>query len=172
MSTFRQLLFGRSADRGFTLMEMLIVVVVIGIVAAMAVPSFLGYMPKLRVKSAAREIVSDLRLARSKAVSERRPFGVVFDLSTNSVTTFADTDDPASQTYSSSDSVMAIDTLNTDLDLSSCTYNNNCVVFNSTGAASTSGDLQLVTDDGSILMSINLLASTGRVRLTEIAAGS
>lgn len=161
----------RNRESGLTFIELMTVVAVIGIVAAMAVPSFLGYMPKLRVKAAARDVVSQLRLARSRAVAERRPFGVAFNLADNSIFTFADTDDPASQTYSTSDSVVSADTLNADVDLSSCTYANNCVVFNSTGAASTSGDLQVVTGDGSILMSINVLASTGRVRLTELGAG-
>jgi len=155
---------------GFTLMEMMAVVVIIGIIAAMAVPSFLNYMPKLRIKSNARDIVSQLRLARSRAVSERQPYGVAFALGTNAIYTFKDIDDPTSKTYSSSDSVMRADTLGADVSLVSCTYADNCVVFNSTGAASTSGDLQLVTGDGSIVMSINVLASTGRVRLTEIGS--
>jgi len=149
---------------------MVIVVVVIGIIAAMAVPSFLNYMPKLRVKAEARDIVSQLRLARSKSVAERQPFGVAFDLSSNSYVLFADTDAPASQLYTPSDSLLRADTLQADISLSSCTYTDNCIVFGSTGAASSSGDLQIVTDDGSILMSINVLASTGRVRLTEIGA--
>jgi Tfp pilus assembly protein FimT len=151
-------------------MEMMTVVVIIGIIAAMAVPSFLGYIPKLRVKSASRDIVSQLRLARSKAVSERQPYGVAFNLTDDAVYTFADTDDPSSQQYTVSDSVVKADTLNSDLSIASCTYANNCVVFNSTGAASTSGDLQVVTGDGSIIMSINILASTGRVQLTEIGS--
>ena len=171
MRTIRHQLHGIARSRGFTMKEMMIVVVVIGLISALAVPSFLGYMPKLRVKSAARDIVSSMRLARSKAVSERRPYGVVFDLNSNSIISFADTDNPSGMSYSSSDSTTRADTLGADIKFSSCTYNNNCVIFSSTGSASTSGDLQLVTKDGSILMSINLLASTGRVRLTEIASG-
>jgi prepilin-type N-terminal cleavage/methylation domain-containing protein len=158
----------RSDQRGITFIELMTVVAVIGIMAAMAVPSFLTYMPKLRVKAAARDVVSQLRLARSKAVAERRPFGVAFNVGNGSVITFADTDDPGSQSYSVSDSVIRTDTVSQDVALNSCTYANNCVVFNSTGAASTSGDLQVVTGDGSIIMSINVLASTGRVRLSEL----
>lgn len=158
----------RLNERGITFIELMTVVAVIGIMAALAVPSFLSYMPKLKVKAAARDVVSQLRLARSKAVSERRPYGVMFNVSTRSITLFADTDNPVAQTYSTSDSLIDCDTLSTDINLNSCTYANNCVVFSSTGAASTSGDLQVVTGDGSIVMSINVLASTGRVRLSEI----
>lgn len=155
-------------ERGTTFIELMTVVAVIGIVAALAVPSFLGYMPQLRAKSAARDVVSQLRLARSRAVSDRRPYGVAFNVNDNSLFTFADTNDPASQTFSLSDSVISSDTLNHDVALSSCTYANNCVVFNPTGAASTSGDLQVATRDGSTILSINVLASTGRVRISEV----
>lgn len=155
---------------GFTMMEMVIVVVILGVIAALAIPSFLSYMPKLRAKAEARDIVSQLRLARSKAVAERRPYGVSFDLESKTVQLFGDTDNPSAQLFSVSDSLVECDTVGSDVSLVSCTFANSCVVFNSTGAASTSGDLQVVTSDGSILMAINVLASTGRVRLTEIGA--
>jgi Tfp pilus assembly protein FimT len=151
-------------------MEMVIVAVVIGVIAAMAVPSFLSYMPKLKIKAAARDITSQLRLARSKSVAERRPYGVHFDMASNSYAVFADTDNPAAMTFTVADSTLRADTLEADITLVSCTYTNGCVVFNSTGAASSSGELKLVTGDGSILMSIHTLASTGRVRLSEVGS--
>jgi len=160
----------RPGERGFTLMEMMIVVVVIGVIAAMAIPSFLSYMPKLKVKACARDIVSQLRLARSKSVAERRPYGVAFDVGAKCYTVFADTDNPAAKTFTVADSVMHVDTLETDLSMVSCTYANGCVVFNSTGAASTSGEVKVVSSDGTVLMSINTLASTGRVRVMEVGS--
>jgi len=65
---------------------------------------------------------------------------------------------------------MHVDTLETDLSMVSCTYANGCVVFNSTGAASSSGEIKVVSSDGSVLMSINTLASTGRVRVMEVGS--
>lgn len=156
-------------QNGFTLMELVIVVVVIGVIAGMAVPSFLSYMPKLKVKSTARDVVSDLRLARSQSISERKAYGVAIDLSKQTVTRFADTDGDGA--YSMSDSTLHVDTASTDVKISTCTFTDNCVIFGSTGSATTSGDLQMVSSDGQIIMSINVLASTGRVRMTEIGSG-
>jgi len=154
---------------GFTLMELVIVVVVIGIIAGMAVPSFLSYMPKLKVKSTARDVVSDLRFSRSQSISQRKPFGVAVDLAHQTITRFADTDGDG--TFTVADSTIDVDTASTDVKISTCTFTDNCVIFGSTGSATTSGDLQMVSSDGQVIMSINVLASTGRVRMTEIGAG-
>lgn len=39
-------------SRGFTLMEMLVVIVVVGILAAIALPSYQGYIKKSRAQTA------------------------------------------------------------------------------------------------------------------------
>lgn len=169
MKNFKRCLTRRPA--GFTLMEMVIVVVVIGVLAGMAVPGFLSYIPKMRVKSQARDIVSQLRLARAQAITERKPYGVAIVLDKQCSVFFADLDGDPDSFDPGADSTIKENVSPKSVKMTSCSLNNGCVTFNSTGSASSSGDVQLVSSDGEVIMSINILASTGRVRLTEIGAG-
>ena len=68
-----------SRSRGVTLLELLIVLVIIAIVSAVAVPIFTG-TSNVEMKSAARQLASGLRLARSAALTERRETFLVIDL--------------------------------------------------------------------------------------------
>ena len=68
----------RTNSRGFTLLEIMIVLAIVGIMTAIAVPSFRGMTQRLRVKAAGREIAMDLALARVKAISLGVPQTVSF----------------------------------------------------------------------------------------------
>ncbi len=56
-------------QRGFTMMEILMLVAVVVVLAGIAMPWFLGTLESYRLRVAAWEIAGDLRLARQKAVS-------------------------------------------------------------------------------------------------------
>jgi len=62
--------------KGFTLIEVIVVMVVIGILAGIAIPSFRGFTRSSQVTSAANDLVSALNLARSEAVSRAIPVTV------------------------------------------------------------------------------------------------
>ena len=55
--------------RGFTLLELMVVLIVLGTMFAFALPGFLRYAATQNVKGAAANIAGQLRLARQKAIS-------------------------------------------------------------------------------------------------------
>ena len=56
------------SERGFTLVETLIVTVMLAIMAAVAIPNFLVYKQRSQVDAATRQMVEAVREARSKAI--------------------------------------------------------------------------------------------------------
>jgi len=75
-----------SANSGFTLIEMIVVVMLLGVFAAVATPSFITYQQKANLREAARDLASDIALYRQRAVSENRRYRILFDQPGNSYT--------------------------------------------------------------------------------------
>lgn len=63
----------RSRAAGFTILELMTVVAVAAILAAVAAPSFSTFIDNQRLRNASFDLVSDLLLARSEALSRQRP---------------------------------------------------------------------------------------------------
>jgi len=66
--------------RGFTLVEMLVVLVVIGLIVSLAPMAFDRLLPGRRLEAAARELADTLRTARSLAIRDDRSRFVVIDV--------------------------------------------------------------------------------------------
>jgi general secretion pathway protein H len=65
--------------KGITLVELIVVMVIIAIGAALLVPNIGAWLPNYRLRSGTRDVVSTLRMAQMKAVSTNLPYGVAFD---------------------------------------------------------------------------------------------
>ena len=65
-----------SAQRGFTLIEMMVTIAVAAILLAIVVPSFRTFTLSQRVKSGSFDLYSTLMLARSEAVKRRASVSV------------------------------------------------------------------------------------------------
>ena len=69
----------RKKESGFTLIEMMVVVAVFAIIAAIAIPAFMRLLPGMRLNGAARQVMGDLMSARMKAVKLNQNTKVFFD---------------------------------------------------------------------------------------------
>lgn len=65
-------------SKGFTLIELIIAMVIMGIMAAMVTPNFLGWVANYNLKSAANELYSNMQFARINAVKQNKEWAVVF----------------------------------------------------------------------------------------------
>jgi prepilin-type N-terminal cleavage/methylation domain-containing protein len=72
-----------STHKGFTLIESVIVVFIVIILAALAIPSFQRFAANGNLKAAAREIISDFSRLKGRAMSENTKFSVKFDVAQN-----------------------------------------------------------------------------------------
>ncbi len=70
----------RARTRGVTMIELLVVVAIMGVVAAIVIPRFGSGVSTTELKSAARQVASGLRLARSEAMASRQERFVTLDL--------------------------------------------------------------------------------------------
>ncbi len=77
--------FGKCGRGGFTLVELLLVIVIIGIVTAISVPTFVKSMRGNRLRTSARSIVAAGRYARSMSVMHQRAMALTFNLDEGSL---------------------------------------------------------------------------------------
>src|SRR3954452_565920 len=71
-----------NASRGYSIMEILVVVAIIGIMSLVTVPAFMNFQRSNSVKASLRSFTSDIRNARQRAISRNSQVRLELD-STN-----------------------------------------------------------------------------------------
>ena len=90
---------------GFTLIEMMVVIAIIAVLSAIAVPSFMEYARNQRLNGAARQVYSDLMNARQQAVTENKK--IIVEFVSNHQYQFV-RDNDASETVSTGDETLVL----------------------------------------------------------------
>lgn len=77
--------------RGFTLIELAVVLAIVGMLLALSVPSFTAWLANARVRAVADSLANDLRRAQSEAVERNRQVALILTNSTPTAATIAAT---------------------------------------------------------------------------------
>jgi len=73
-----------SKNSGFTLLELAVVIAIIGILSGIAIPNFIDWLPKYRLKNAAMDMRANFNATRLNAVKTNGSWAVIFDTANNS----------------------------------------------------------------------------------------
>jgi len=66
-------------NAGFTLIEITVVVIIIGMVASIAMVQLDGMLPSTRTEAAARELLAQMDFARIQSIAKSQEYDIVFD---------------------------------------------------------------------------------------------
>src|SRR4028118_997378 len=81
----------RKGDKGFTIIELLIIVLMLGIFASIAAPSWLAFINRQRVRTVNDRVLQTLRSAQSEAKRSKRNIIITFDTTVDPPTATIDT---------------------------------------------------------------------------------
>ena len=77
-------------NSGFTLIEVIIVIAIMAVISAIAVPNFLSWIPQKRLVSASDELFSNLLYTKMQAIKNNVDWAVTFNYSAQSYTISSD----------------------------------------------------------------------------------
>ena len=68
----------RAAEDGYSLVEMLVVVAIIGILSLVTVPQFMNFMKQNKIRTSVRQFTAEVRGARQRAITRNFPTAISF----------------------------------------------------------------------------------------------
>jgi type IV fimbrial biogenesis protein FimT len=155
---------GRPGNRaGFSLMELMVGCVVIGIVLAVAVPNLRSYRESHRIWSESQEIAAICKAAQSRARSENHNIIVEYHPDDNEYVVI---DDENNNGQGDADEGVTTHPIGDGLTLSSTTFANDRLVFDARGRATNGGTILLQGEqDGIMPKRVIIAAGTGQVSI-------
>jgi Tfp pilus assembly protein FimT len=119
----------------------MITIAVFAILAAVAIPNYIGWLPKRHLQSSAVDVQAAINLAKLTAIRANRDVVLTFDPANENYLAFIDTDedgvqDPGERTIRNKG-------MSPGIDLNNTTIPGHRLTFNSRGLADAGGDITL-----------------------------
>jgi len=158
-------------NKGFTLIELMIVIIVLGVLVAIALPSFLETIERRRLKGAGENLFADLLFAKTEAIKRHEPVTISFTgngatwcygLAVNAACDCTD-NVPACAIDGVTKIVNQDDYLSVSVDAAGSTFDDSFTSFTPLRGAANAGELQFTIGSGAELEVV--VSSFGLVRL-------
>lgn len=150
----------QSTRRGFTLIELAVVIVILAIVTSIAVPRYASALSNYRVNAAARRIAAEIAVTQTRARALSTTQSISFSTASNSfsITGMTDPDHPAS-TYT-----VSLSSTTTGAVLAAALFANAATLsFNGYGVPSSSGTITVTS--GAATRTLTVAADSGAVTI-------
>lgn len=142
---------------GYTLIEVIMVIALLGLLSTIALPDFKKTMTKYKLEVAAYELAQNIRLTQQKSISEGITYKIVFDLNQKN----------SYQMLSSGRGKLIKLPSGVFFDWTTYSEVNKTLSFNPSGAPNQGGTIAIVNGDDNTLYVIVSVA-TGRVRVSKV----
>ncbi|MFH2064556.1 MAG: GspH/FimT family pseudopilin [Pseudomonadota bacterium] len=135
-------------NKGFTIVEMLIVIVIMAILATVAVPNIISWRANATLSGDTRTLKADFELARSTAIKNNTTATITFDTGNNrySITSGGDT-------------VLSRNLTNTSIIGTALAVTGNETIFDSRGRTDNTGNVTLSNGSRNTKVSISMIGS-------------
>ena len=149
----------RQNCRGFTLMEIMTVIAVVGILSAIAIPNFFAWRESAKLRGATQDLMSDLSMARMHAIKTGEVVKVLF--ANDGYTIFIDDNDD--DAVDAGEDVLRGKKYSPGVVMDAATFSSDKTTFHRSGAVSPAGSVTL--DRGSGQKMKIIVNMVGRIRV-------
>jgi Tfp pilus assembly protein FimT len=140
-------------------MELMVTIAIVAILATIAVPNYIAWLPKRNLRSSAIDVQSAIQLAKMTAIRENTSVSLRFNTGSENYQAFIDADadgNPDGTIFRSKE-------MSPGIDLTSTGFVSDTLTFNSRGLASAAGTINLSNSLGQNLTVDVVLSGLTRI---------
>ena len=151
----------RTGRKGFTLIEMLVVMAIIAMLLGASIPFTSNFGRGLRIKTSSRAVLETLRVAKSNAIAKRKKYSVVFDVDNKEYWIEDFEDKPCEKKHRLP---AAVEFASKDKNSDPISFQDDRVIFYPTGRLEEGGSIDIMDKQGTA-KTIFIIGNTGRISI-------